>query len=146
MANINVVLDKEVKESRASLLRDKPWWSPSHDLINDFLKSIVKGSHLVSNPCDKDEISNFDPSNTLIIQSNKNNTQLNIMEMSRCHDNCDILLSNGTINEYHTGFALSKDGLWRHHSWGVTSNGVIIETTMSRLVYVSVTIRKMHSM
>jgi hypothetical protein len=33
-----------------------------------------------------------------------------------------------------TGYALSDDGLWRGHSWGLTKRG-IMETTVSRVKY-----------
>ena len=40
-----------------------------------------------------------------------------------------------------TGYALSEDGLWRSHSWGLTqarNRAVIIETTVSRERYFGV--------
>lgn len=29
-----------------------------------------------------------------------------------------------------TGWALYEDGLWRNHSWGVTTDGTVVETTV----------------
>jgi len=138
--NMNIALDKEIEECHINRLKNKPCWTPLHDVVNEFLKTIVKGSHLVSCPWDTPEISNFNHSAVLIAQSTESNTKLKPMKTRRCHDNSAFLLEKGMIAECHTGFALSPDGLWRHHSWGVMSNGIIIETTLRRLVYVSVTI------
>src|SRR5258708_7764341 len=33
------------------------------------------------------------------------------------------------------GYALSKDGLWRQHSWLVTPEGGLVETTVRRAAY-----------
>jgi hypothetical protein len=57
--------------------------------------------------------------------------------MSACHENVSMLylLTNGQIR-IATGYALSPDGLWRRHSWGVTDiDGHVIETTVRRLRY-----------
>ncbi len=34
-----------------------------------------------------------------------------------------------------TGYALSRDGVWRQHSWCYTDNGVVVETTEKRVQY-----------
>ncbi len=39
-----------------------------------------------------------------------------------------------------TGYALSEDGLWRQHSWGVLKNG-ILETTVARTKYFGVMLK-----
>jgi hypothetical protein len=57
--------------------------------------------------------------------------------MSACHTNVSVLffLTGGTVR-IATGYALSADGLWRQHSWGVDSeDGQIVETTVPRLGY-----------
>jgi hypothetical protein len=61
---------------------------------------------------------------------------LNVMESSSCHRN---VASVWTRREFGivgiaTGYALSDDGLWRQHTWGVLRNGVL-ETTKERLKY-----------
>jgi hypothetical protein len=62
-------------------------------------------------------------------------------EVGRCHDNVAALLqlsANGEIKLSvvgATGYALSEDGLWRQHSWGVGRNGEIYETTVARCAY-----------
>lgn len=57
-------------------------------------------------------------------------------EHSQCHQNTATLLLNGIADTIYTGYALSEDGLWRQHSWGERRNGVLLETTTPRLVYV----------
>ena len=37
-----------------------------------------------------------------------------------------------------TGYALSDDDLWRQHSWGVAVDGVVVETTVEREIYVGI--------
>jgi hypothetical protein len=45
---------------------------------------------------------------------------------------------DGDLPSIATGYALTDD-LWRQHSWGVTADGVVVETTSSeREIYVGV--------
>jgi hypothetical protein len=56
---------------------------------------------------------------------------------SACHTNAAILLvrTRGSVR-IAFGYALSTDGLWRQHSWGVDAeDGRIIETTERRVRY-----------
>lgn len=59
-------------------------------------------------------------------------------EDGSCHENVAILWVDGAAAEVGTGYALSEDGLWRQHSWGVDADGTVIETTEERLRYVGV--------
>jgi hypothetical protein len=61
---------------------------------------------------------------------------LTIMEPCACHRNISLLWKNKRrkLTGIGTGYALSGDGLWRQHSWGVTRRG-IIETTERRSKY-----------
>jgi hypothetical protein len=59
-------------------------------------------------------------------------------EASRCHDNAAELVRNAQARYLATGYALSVDGLWRQHSWGVTGEGVVVETTEERVAYFGV--------
>lgn len=58
-------------------------------------------------------------------------------EPSRCHDNVLYLWdANRKRVEACTGYALSSDGLWRSHSWGLTKDrGKVVETTEKRKAY-----------
>jgi hypothetical protein len=61
---------------------------------------------------------------------------LNVMESSSCHRNVAsvwIRKEFGIVG-IATGYALSDDGLWRQHTWGVLRAGVL-ETTEERLKY-----------
>lgn len=53
---------------------------------------------------------------------------------SDCHRNAVGLWRTGECDAIGTGYALSTDGLWRQHSWGVRE-GEPVETTVRRLKY-----------
>jgi hypothetical protein len=53
---------------------------------------------------------------------------------SDCHRNAIGLWRSGECDAIGTGYALSTDGLWREHSWGVR-DGEPVETTVPRLKY-----------
>jgi hypothetical protein len=56
---------------------------------------------------------------------------------SACHGNAGLLFveSKGAVR-IATGYALSDDGLWRQHSWGVTAEDwSVVETTLPRIRY-----------
>jgi hypothetical protein len=58
------------------------------------------------------------------------------IESSACHENVARLWldkSHG-LSCIGTGYALSEDGLWRQHSWGIREDA-IVETTVRRLKY-----------
>ena len=54
---------------------------------------------------------------------------------SQCHWNVATLYDDAAIDSIVTGYALSDDGLWRQHSWGL-KDGRIVETTTRRDAYV----------
>jgi hypothetical protein len=59
-------------------------------------------------------------------------------DTSRCHGNTacmwDAAEAWGGGFKIVTGYALSPDGLWRQHTWGL-ENGVPVETTVPRTAY-----------
>ena len=61
---------------------------------------------------------------------------LKVMESSSCHRNVASIWIRKEfgIVSIATGYALSDDGLWRQHTWGVLRDGVL-ETTEERLKY-----------
>jgi hypothetical protein len=59
-------------------------------------------------------------------------------EVGDCHGNVAVLWIDGAVDAIATGYALSGDGLWRQHSWGVDSGGVLVETTDERSAYVGI--------
>jgi hypothetical protein len=51
-------------------------------------------------------------------------------ERNRCHANSELVWSaDKAKHRIATGFALAEDQMWRRHSWVVTTDGTIIETT-----------------
>jgi hypothetical protein len=63
--------------------------------------------------------------------------ELRLGRTSGCHANTAWLARRGECRPA-TGYALSDDGYWRQHSWGVTSDGRILETTVARTAYFGV--------
>jgi hypothetical protein len=64
---------------------------------------------------------------------------LSAMKSSSCHQNVASLWRKQELGliGIATGYALSEDGLWRQHSWGILRDGVL-ETTATRLKYFGV--------
>ena len=68
----------------------------------------------------------------------------------RCHQNAAALFDmNPKRFRVATGWALSRDGVWREHSWGVDKNipeetdgSHIVETTEKRLAYCGVVLNE----
>lgn len=60
-------------------------------------------------------------------------------EPSQCHYNSCCLWNNNKKNTLiATGYALSKDGMWRQHSWVIhikLRSNQVIETTVPRIAY-----------
>lgn len=60
-------------------------------------------------------------------------------ERSNCHSNtCGLYLHNKDKIRVVSGYALSRDGIWRGHSWGVTKRNIPVETTTKRVLYFGV--------
>lgn len=57
--------------------------------------------------------------------------------VSHCHENVAMLWdANRSLVDICTGYALSRDGIWRQHSWGrARLSGRIVETTERRIMY-----------
>ncbi len=54
---------------------------------------------------------------------------------SHCHGNVSVLWYEIEDFQIVTGWALTKDGMWRQHSWGRIGGILTIETTMKRSKY-----------
>ena len=67
---------------------------------------------------------------------------LKVMKSSSCHQNVAFVWTNRKfgIVGVATGYALSGDGLWRQHSWGILRDGVL-ETTKTRRKYFGVVLQ-----
>ena len=55
-----------------------------------------------------------------------------------CHCNVALLCSLMPNLVHVTGYALSGDGMWRRHSWAVTPDQQVVETTCSMAMYFGV--------
>ena len=65
---------------------------------------------------------------------------------SKCHTNSARLwIKNPIANRIATGYGLSDDGMWRHHSWIVNRDGSLTETTVKRLAYFGVILNRRKS-
>lgn len=54
----------------------------------------------------------------------------------QCHSNSAFCWDeNRNLCTICTGYALSRDGMWRQHSWVWTNDGVVVETTEKRIAY-----------
>lgn len=60
------------------------------------------------------------------------------LRRSECHGNAVGLWRQGDAVAIGTGYALSDDGLWRSHSWALSPEGELVETTMEREAYFGV--------
>jgi hypothetical protein len=71
----------------------------------------------------------------MLIVPTKKNFRLLTGEPCECHENTAVLWkrSKGKM-KIMTGWALSDDGLWRQHSWGLADD-TVIETTTKRDKY-----------
>jgi len=134
--NINKIVEYPDPD-RIKFLTTRIWYNDAHLKMNNILQKIIPKTHIVS--CIHEHFST-----EKIILTGKlltNTVKLFPIETSQCHDNCEILLACKKINHIYTGYALSPDGLWRYHSWGIDKNNTIIETTEPRLLYFGSIIR-----
>jgi hypothetical protein len=67
---------------------------------------------------------------------------LKVMKSSSYHQNVSFIWIKRKfgIVGIATGYALSDDGLWRQHSWGILRDGVL-ETTEPRLKYFGIVLQ-----
>ncbi len=73
-------------------------------------------------------------------------SEVRVMNRSQCHTNSATLWyeSRGEVTIV-SGYALSADGIWRQHSWGL-DGGRVIETTCERKLYYGVELDLPHSL
>jgi hypothetical protein len=92
----------------------------------------VGGEELVPPPWFDSDVANLIQFGSVM----EGRVKLHSMERSACHANVARLWgkSRWRLMGIGTGYALSDDGLWRQHSWGVRRSG-ILETTQVRSVY-----------
>jgi hypothetical protein len=65
--------------------------------------------------------------------------ELKRMRDSDCHNNVLRLWSKGRkTHKVVTGYGLSSDGIWRSHSWVTRNDNTLIETTVTRDIYIGI--------
>ena len=133
----NVSLKQTPTSESIARLKAKSWWTNKHALLNEVLTKIVPNTHLVAHPSDTQELEACLKFAGNILPSKTRELKMTPMKVSRCHDNSLKLYMSGKVSQMRSGYALSGDGLWRHHSWCIDKEGRIVETTEPRLVYVS---------
>lgn len=122
-----------VPQYQIDSLKLKPWWNNKFNEFQKYIEIKFPGTHVVAHP---DQYASMSICMLNILMLSDDTTVLNKMENSACHDNCFILYHHDRSHRIFTGYALSDDGLWRYHSWIVTKNNAIIETTVNRLIYI----------
>jgi len=130
---------------RIEWLTTRPWYTEAHQKVNAYLQTVKGSTQLVAHPSDSDEVTNLlqileSGTIPLTTKSSDQNTIFYQMAQSECHTNSAALVKESKAVYWACGFALSKDMLWRHHSWAVKFDGKIIETTEQRIIYVECTI------
>jgi len=73
-----------------------------------------------------------------LLMKGRGRTSLRLGQACRCHSNSAYLWNAEPHLKIMTGYALSKDGVWRQHSWCIdtgASTYSIIETTQRRVAY-----------
>lgn len=143
---------KRLPEAQRKFLRDRlatearvePRWLA----LNDTLLAIG-GQAIVAHPPDhfSDGLPTvlsrrakiFDPRGAILLEG----------ERGACHHNTAAMFAQKELWRFlgrrdlpkikiATGWALSDDGLWRSHSWGVQKDGTVVETTCPRIGYLGV--------
>ena len=68
--------------------------------------------------------------------------RMHLMNPSSCHQNIALVWRKREhgIVAIATGYALSEDGLWRQHSWGILRDG-LLETTEERSKYFGIVLQ-----
>jgi len=124
-----------VESDRIIWLKSRSWWSTIYDDFQSIVNNLFPNTHIVGVP-ENDAMYTILKIDTIHLPND--NTIYTKMTQSACHDNCiELYLNNRSMsNRIFTGFALSTDGLWRYHSWIVSENDVITETTGPRLIYI----------
>jgi len=135
---MSIFLVDVVSHERSKSLENTIFWRQDHFHADLILKNIYPDTHIVASPEDKREIAKIDK---IIFELSNDNTNvlLSKMKTSSCHENVHTLLKKRKIQYGYTGYALSEDGLWRLHSWGVDHKGMLIETTVLRVMYIGLT-------
>lgn len=140
--NIDEKINKEsihynkVEDKRANTLKSR--WNCFHFKMNDVMNQIFPETYFVALHWDIPIVMKmlFSPEWKIRIPI-KEDIIFKLMEGNQCHDNIKELYDNKEISEMCEGYVLSKDGVWRNHSWGIDKDDNVVETTELRLCYLT---------
>jgi hypothetical protein len=123
-------MDQEQREFLESKFRSALADQPQLQQLSDLLLEIGGAFVVAPNKIDRDVAA-------LIARGfvMTRRVVLNRIASNGCHSNVAELWRGGSIIGIATGYALSRDKLWRQHSWGMRRDGVMLETTEKRLKY-----------
>jgi len=145
IADLKTIKVKEFPtQERIKELKKQLWWEKDpFDQLQELLGGLVVGTHVVAPPDDAGSMIAATiikkPGMFLYAVADSKEIQLELGKVGDCHNNISNLGKAKKIDLAFCGYALSSDGLWRFHSWGV-ANGKVVETTEKRLIYVGVCI------
>lgn len=130
---------------------DSEWWGKSYSLPITDEKMIIPlkvrdkllgfAGHEACMQFEPDDGENILNRGQFFLGYNANNQKKYKGKPCRCHENSSLLWdANSDNKDCHicTGYALSKDGCWRQHSWVVIENPcsyTVFETTEPRVAY-----------
>jgi hypothetical protein len=127
-----------VAEDREKLQSDsegcRGWAQQNHPAITSLRAKLfgIAGNQISSQPCPF--VSEIASHGVLVELPVK----LRQMDGNCCHHNVASLWEQrkkrSRLKALATGYALSEDGMWRWHTWGITATHVL-ETTVARLQY-----------
>lgn len=126
-----------VSHKRAKWLRKRPWWKQCHTKLQDEMNKFIPGTHICASMGEDDYSVIKKILRGISVLNIGRKVLMRIMQPSACFYNTQVLLNKGKIKEIHKGFALSLDGVWRFHAWGIGFNNVIVETTEHRIAYLT---------
>jgi hypothetical protein len=138
MSSSQTQIVSQVTPEQITFLTSRPWWTPMHTQLNAKMNLTYPNTQIVATPNDQPFIYVLLHKPLKFTQPTPTQLTLHKMATSQCHDNVSSLLDDKRIKEKQTGYALSEDGLWRCHSWGINDKNQIVETTEARLVYACV--------
>lgn len=127
--------------TRNTMLQSREWYTPLHRELYEQLNELVENTLLVATPFTSLGFQNC--TDTIKTRSYKftEKTEDNCIYYplmpSQCHDNVSYLSNTKHLKKRCYGYALSPDGLWREHTWGINQADKIVETTVPRIAYVT---------
>ena len=139
---------EKVSNETIDFLVTRPWWDKTFDALQVITVELVPNTHVVAH---HDPISMVCAkllcgSSEKVYQTFVSDSKDVIIKKGTpgdCHNNLRRLLQKNIVDRWLIGFALSDDGLWRHHSWGLMKNGQLMETTKVRLIYLGVDVDRL---